>query len=211
MRATQANIVQDSIIDRVDKDVNYLHNGLNTDQSGLNNGDDYIKNGLHINLTNGTNKDHIGLTNNIDTNIKSLHKNGIVETDKGQNSDINIGLQNMSNWTKIVQNGYASDTKNNLNMHTKVTNGIKHQNGEISNCKAENGNIPDKLVYEVSNATSEGLRQCRWPGRYQVIVGEYATFYLDGAHTKESMEICAQWFTDSCRYVKTKLPIYLYN
>ncbi|KXZ45564.1 hypothetical protein GPECTOR_53g150 [Gonium pectorale] len=47
----------------------------------------------------------------------------------------------------------------------------------------------------------EGLRSVRWPGRSQVIPDEQAaarggrlTFYLDGAHTPESMATCAAWF-----------------
>ncbi|GIL80286.1 hypothetical protein Vretifemale_9437 [Volvox reticuliferus] len=47
-----------------------------------------------------------------------------------------------------------------------------------------------------------GLRTVRWPGRSQVLHDDVAatqggrlTFYLDGAHTPESMAVCAAWFT----------------
>lgn len=53
--------------------------------------------------------------------------------------------------------------------------------------------------FDVPIETVMGLKECRWPGRYQKIEGEYATFYLDGAHTAESMVICAQWFEDNTR------------
>ncbi|EFJ45776.1 hypothetical protein VOLCADRAFT_93841 [Volvox carteri f. nagariensis] len=47
-----------------------------------------------------------------------------------------------------------------------------------------------------------GLRNVRWPGRSQVVEDEVAasrgggrlTVYLDGAHTPESMGVCAAWF-----------------
>ncbi|KOB72856.1 Folylpolyglutamate synthase, mitochondrial [Operophtera brumata] len=61
----------------------------------------------------------------------------------------------------------------------------------------KNGVNLGQIQYEVPLETMEGLKLCIWPGRYQVVQREYATFFLDGAHTKESMEICAQWFTDS--------------
>ncbi len=40
-----------------------------------------------------------------------------------------------------------------------------------------------------------GLRLTSWPGRSQTLrVSEDVTFFLDGAHTKESLEACADWF-----------------
>ncbi|KAF2894225.1 hypothetical protein ILUMI_11950 [Ignelater luminosus] len=44
-----------------------------------------------------------------------------------------------------------------------------------------------------SEETKLGLLKCKWPGRYQ-IVHDINTFYLDGAHTPESIEVCVQWF-----------------
>ncbi|EIE20887.1 putative folylpolyglutamate synthetase [Coccomyxa subellipsoidea C-169] len=62
----------------------------------------------------------------------------------------------------------------------------------------------------------EGLRACHWPGRAQLVevpnedVGDLSngavgaakspsrlSFYLDGAHTEESMATCATWFADA--------------
>ncbi|KAJ1911921.1 Folylpolyglutamate synthetase, partial [Tieghemiomyces parasiticus] len=44
---------------------------------------------------------------------------------------------------------------------------------------------------------AEGITEARWPGRSQVVREPESnlTWYLDGAHTKESMEACATWFT----------------
>lgn len=36
----------------------------------------------------------------------------------------------------------------------------------------------------------KGLKNTRWCGRNQVIVRPQVTFYLDGAHTPKSMEVC---------------------
>ncbi|KIZ04965.1 folylpolyglutamate synthase [Monoraphidium neglectum] len=51
-----------------------------------------------------------------------------------------------------------------------------------------------------------GLEAAAWPGRSQVVEdeefaeqggGSRLTFYLDGAHTPESMAACAEWFADA--------------
>ena len=43
----------------------------------------------------------------------------------------------------------------------------------------------------------QGLKNVRWPGRCQTVQDpKYLalTGFLDGAHTKESLECCMQWF-----------------
>ena len=43
-----------------------------------------------------------------------------------------------------------------------------------------------------------GLEKTTWPGREQIVRDEHSknlTFYLDGAHTEESMRTCAEWFS----------------
>ncbi|TPX64289.1 tetrahydrofolate synthase [Spizellomyces sp. 'palustris'] len=52
------------------------------------------------------------------------------------------------------------------------------------------------------DAVKNGLRVAKWPGRAQKFVAsDYPsiTWYLDGAHTKESMRVCADWFNDEYR------------
>jgi folylpolyglutamate synthase len=51
----------------------------------------------------------------------------------------------------------------------------------------------EQLPIEFQN----GLSKCFWPGRCQVWSSPMRpniTFYLDGAHTMESMEVCGKWF-----------------
>ncbi len=65
---------------------------------------------------------------------------------------------------------------------------------------------------ELPAGFAKGLRECRWPGRAQLLRlptglgdaeekshnrGEHELWlHLDGAHTEESMEACARWFID---------------
>lgn len=43
----------------------------------------------------------------------------------------------------------------------------------------------------------EGLKNAKWPGRCQTVADpnhNSTTWFLDGAHTIESLECCIQWF-----------------
>lgn len=51
--------------------------------------------------------------------------------------------------------------------------------------------------FALTSKTIEGLVSCRWPGRCQLLNQAGVTYFLDGAHTIESMEECARWF-DQC-------------
>uniref|UniRef100_A0A1B0F9R2 Folylpolyglutamate synthase n=1 Tax=Glossina morsitans morsitans TaxID=37546 RepID=A0A1B0F9R2_GLOMM len=56
----------------------------------------------------------------------------------------------------------------------------------------------------------KGLLHCHWPGRCQK--KKYFNLYvhLDGAHTLESMQICAGWFSQTSRYSRNS-KILIFN
>ena len=39
-----------------------------------------------------------------------------------------------------------------------------------------------------------GLSRAFWPGRSQILHSENITFFIDGAHTPESIGACVEWF-----------------
>ncbi|PAV58304.1 hypothetical protein WR25_02211 [Diploscapter pachys] len=41
----------------------------------------------------------------------------------------------------------------------------------------------------------KGIENCRWPGRSHTVETERAKYFLDGAHTPKSMEVCAEWLS----------------
>lgn len=50
---------------------------------------------------------------------------------------------------------------------------------------------------ELPEVFVEGLKRARWPGRCQTVIDpehKNTTWFLDGAHTKDSLECCMQWF-----------------
>ncbi|GAB6021975.1 hypothetical protein CHUAL_006135 [Chamberlinius hualienensis] len=50
---------------------------------------------------------------------------------------------------------------------------------------------------EITDQISEGLRNCQWLGRYQVLKSDDIIYYLDGAHTSESIKSCIKWYKNS--------------
>lgn len=58
---------------------------------------------------------------------------------------------------------------------------------------------------DLDPATVQGLKACYWPGRTEIIRHKGITYYLDGAHTGESIENCAQWFKEEADKEKTEL------
>lgn len=45
-----------------------------------------------------------------------------------------------------------------------------------------------------SEKLTKGLKETFWPGRCQIIKKEKITYYIDGAHTKESIDASSGWF-----------------
>ncbi|XP_061184019.1 folylpolyglutamate synthase, mitochondrial-like isoform X2 [Saccostrea echinata] len=60
------------------------------------------------------------------------------------------------------------------------------QNGKTTEWNTEDMRLPSSVT--------EGLKHCRWDGRNQTIKKPGITYYLDGAHTLESVQQCIQWF-----------------
>jgi folylpolyglutamate synthase len=48
---------------------------------------------------------------------------------------------------------------------------------------------------------ASGLKSCAWPGRNQIINEGLIHYFLDGAHTRESLQLCADWFIQNSQAV----------
>jgi len=66
---------------------------------------------------------------------------------------------------------------------------VIHQPGQL---------LPVLCPLQLSPAVSRGLEVTRWPGRNQVVRRNNVEYYLDGAHTEESMQVCVDWFSIAC-------------
>lgn len=87
-----------------------------------------------------------------------------------------------------------------LARHFLKTLGLKNSS-QLPNFP-EDQKIDTKLA-ELPNFFTDGLMNCSWPGRCQIVKLPQITFFLDGAHTKESMENCLSWFM-SVAHLNTK-------
>lgn len=56
-----------------------------------------------------------------------------------------------------------------------------------------------------------GLRLCKWAGRNQVVQQGNVTYYLDGAHTPQSMEASAQWFLSEIKIETRSVSLVIYQ
>jgi folylpolyglutamate synthase len=63
--------------------------------------------------------------------------------------------------------------------------------------RSEDDDVPVASIFPVTAemaAGINGLETCVWPARNQKISGPGVTYYLDGAHTAESIQLCVEWF-----------------
>ncbi|CAF1248669.1 unnamed protein product, partial [Didymodactylos carnosus] len=54
-------------------------------------------------------------------------------------------------------------------------------------------------VFQLEDFVFKGLAGCQWPGRNQIFDRNNVTYYIDGAHTQESIEQCKNWFLSKTR------------
>lgn len=116
------------------------------------------------------------------------------------------------------------DTNNENDL--KLNNPTKHLNASLAIQLAHNwmtykesyekltfDNITDKnsIIEDLPLKTYVGLQSSFWPGRCQILSLENEDYYLDGAHTVESMSVCSQWFKHQSRSVLIRTVLSLYS
>ncbi|XP_029165840.1 folylpolyglutamate synthase, mitochondrial-like [Nylanderia fulva] len=52
------------------------------------------------------------------------------------------------------------------------------------------------------------VKSCKWPGRMQILRTSMADFFLDGAHTVESVVNCISWFEGASRKTSRKFLVF---
>ena len=56
--------------------------------------------------------------------------------------------------------------------------------------------------FKLNNDYLDAIEECKWKGRFEVMnLKNKSTFYLDGAHTVESLNYCIDWFRSECRTI----------
>ncbi|RWS15124.1 folylpolyglutamate synthase-like protein [Dinothrombium tinctorium] len=103
-------------------------------------------------------------------------------------------------------------TENNTPLVLSVDGKVQHLNASLAlqlcnvwiqkdlcimNGIAHSSNTLHAKAFEVNNRQLKGLRECKWPGRCQMLIKDRIYYFLDGAHTKESIRHCIDWFMHS--------------
>ncbi|XP_067144458.1 folylpolyglutamate synthase, mitochondrial-like isoform X2 [Centruroides vittatus] len=68
-----------------------------------------------------------------------------------------------------------------------------------------NASLALQLCQSWINQKKQGLQNCRWPGRHQTIHRDSITYFLDGAHTAESMIPCVRWYTECIKKIESNI------
>lgn len=88
------------------------------------------------------------------------------------NYNISLAIQLATTWIELTQ---TDELTINQNLYRKTKLLTKEK----------------KLSLE---KTEIAISKCKWPGRTQILQGKNMDFFIDGAHTLESMECCVNWF-----------------
>ncbi|KAF8782084.1 Folylpolyglutamate synthase like protein [Argiope bruennichi] len=131
---------------------------------------------------------------------------------------ISLGIQG------IVQNVNASLALQLTNTWLRQSKGLEplqdiYHNFSSKPINGESDHIPILMAdtFLINSNTKEALETCVWPGRFQTVEKGKVNFFLDGAHTQQSMKYCARWFTEESqrhrelRANQTVLKILLFN
>ncbi|XP_028408345.1 folylpolyglutamate synthase, mitochondrial-like isoform X2 [Dendronephthya gigantea] len=105
---------------------------------------------------------------------------------KHQNQNASLALHLCRTWIK---------RRNEANEATETQKEVK------SSCETES---PYAEEFPLPESFKEGLAKVFWPGRTQCVERDDITFYLDGAHTRKSIEACTEWFCEKSRMEKLK-------
>ncbi|KAH8920519.1 FolC bifunctional protein [Atractiella rhizophila] len=57
----------------------------------------------------------------------------------------------------------------------------------------------------------KGLEEVRWPGRCQIAERGRLRWLLDGAHTVESLKVCAEWWVDTVKTHPNRKRVLIFN
>ncbi|XP_046403266.1 folylpolyglutamate synthase, mitochondrial-like isoform X2 [Ischnura elegans] len=72
-----------------------------------------------------------------------------------------------------------------------------HEKSSFSGSSSSGEHLCIASPFELDAGMINGLIECKWPGRTQILHWQDSgiTFFLDGAHTAESIKACLEWFT----------------
>lgn len=65
----------------------------------------------------------------------------------------------------------------------------------MKKCNVGFNGIKQGPIWEVNELDKQAIRDVKWLGRNQILnITSNLTYFLDGAHTIESIQLCSEWF-----------------
>jgi len=69
----------------------------------------------------------------------------------------------------------------------------------LKECKIGLSGMKQAPIWEINKQDKQALRDVKWLGRNQVLnITPNLSFFLDGAHTIESIQLCSKWYQNVC-------------
>lgn len=108
----------------------------------------------------------------------------------------NVQLVNASLAVQLA-NAWMCQHKNGMHSPAYVPPRINHG-------RESEEEVPVAPAFPISLSMASGLKYCTWPGRNQIINEGLIHYFLDGAHTSESVQLCTDWFIHNSRAIAKK-------
>ncbi|GAV00494.1 hypothetical protein RvY_11333 [Ramazzottius varieornatus] len=103
-----------------------------------------------------------------------------------QEWNASLALQLCRIWLERTQKPHA---------HSRSENEVPNQKENLR--FEQSSKVEECEPFLVTSALRTALKECRWPGRFHRFSQKNLDFFIDGAHTKESVAFCAGWFRKS--------------
>ncbi|CAH8429791.1 unnamed protein product [Schistosoma turkestanicum] len=91
---------------------------------------------------------------------------------------------------------------------TVVNHWLAKLHGKTNNDNIENIGLQPTFEWKPSPDFLLNALSARWPGRWQIVIRKNITYFLDGAHTVESLQSAIKWFqNESFTQYNNRCPI----
>jgi len=102
------------------------------------------------------------------------------------------------------------------NMKLGISGHVQQQNASLAIALVKEhfrtlGLLNDDLPFHKQPEVIAGVATASCPGRCEIIRHDAETWYVDGAHTRESIEVAASWFCTASSGSQSKTKILLFN
>lgn len=112
-------------------------------------------------------------------------------------------------WTECSPDLTATSVINKLNFSLAIQ--LSSQWLRNYNKLSTKNHINDPILHSVNENFVKAFRSAHCDGRFQKFQLNGIDFFLDGAHTKESLVICGKWFQQQVQQKSSSINILLFN